>query len=40
MNKVHYSIKKPPSKTQLKLEARAERKAQQIQLVIYFISKR
>lgn len=37
MNKVHYSIKKP-SKTQLKLEARAERRAQQIQLVIYFIS--
>ncbi|XP_060877127.1 LOW QUALITY PROTEIN: PR domain zinc finger protein 10-like [Metopolophium dirhodum] len=31
MNKVHYSIKKP-SKTQLKLEARAEKKAQQIQL--------
>ncbi|KAL5240392.1 hypothetical protein ACI65C_007802 [Semiaphis heraclei] len=31
MNKVHYS-KKKPSKTQLKLEARAERKAQQIQI--------
>jgi len=36
MNKVHYSIKKP-SKTQLKLEARAEKKAQQIQLVIYIM---
>lgn len=34
MNKVHYS-KKKPSKTQLKLEARATRKAQQIQLVIF-----
>lgn len=39
MNKVHYSTKKP-SKTQLKLEARAEKKAQQIHLVIYIISKR
>lgn len=37
MNKVHYS-KKKPSKTELKLEAKAEKRAQQIQLVI-FISK-
>lgn len=37
MNKVHYS-KKKPSKSQLKLEAKAEKRAQQIQLVI-FISK-
>jgi len=36
MNKVHYS-KKKPSKTQLKLEARAERRAQQIQIVIIYI---
>lgn len=32
MNKVHFS-KKKPSKTQLKLEARAERKAKQIETV-------
>lgn len=32
MNKIHFS-KKKPSKTQLKLEAKADNKAKQIQLV-------
>lgn len=36
MNKVHFS-KKKPSKTQLKLEARADRKAKQIETVNYYI---
>lgn len=33
MNRIHYN-KKKPSKTQLKLEARLDKRAQQIQLVI------